>query len=138
MLLREKGLSIKAVAPELDVSPSTLYDYCAGRLTFPPDLVASRYRATRDRRVLDFFADELGVVWFELPECAGEVGREILDQALTAQKEVVDVLQTTLEAAGDGVIDARELRKIRDEFWEALGALAKLLACAEGQARRAR
>lgn len=71
MFVLEKRYAVKEVAPQLDVSPSTLYDYVRGARVFPPDLIAPLYNATNDRRVLAFFLDECGVTFHPLPEpCA--------------------------------------------------------------------
>ncbi len=90
----QKVYTIKLVAPELDVAPSTLYDYCSGKLNFPPDKITALYMATGDMDFIRFFteATDLEVIkplstqvvggsiakqGLEIMEFAGKVGGEI-------------------------------------------------------------
>lgn len=141
VLILDKRHDVRQVAAALDVSPSTLYSYCHGQRVFPPDLIAPLYLVTGERRFLSFFLDEAGVAFHELPECPeGEgVDRAVLQEAIVAQEECLDLLKATLRSlADDGRIDRRELVEIETKYFTTQGALARLLACVRADARRIR
>lgn len=133
----EKAHRVDDVAPQLDVSPSTFYDYISGRRVFPPDLIAPLYLATRERRFLAFFLDECGVTFCELPEAEARLDEAVLAEAIRAQEEFVDVLRVTREALmDDGRVDRRELAQIEREYSEAQSELARFMATVRAASRR--
>lgn len=132
----EKRYRVDEVAPLLDVSPSTLYDYISGRRIFPPDLIAPLYNATKDRRFLALFLDECGCTFTELPEPEACIDETVLAEAIRAQEEFTDVLRATREALRDDRVDRRELAQIEQEYSEAKAQLARLMATVRASSRR--
>jgi len=131
--ISEKGYRVDDAALELGISSSTMYEYIRGKRIFPPDLIAPLYRATGERRFLSFFLDACNIAFHELP-CSKEgwSNKDLLQEAILAQEECLDVLKAIMTSLrDDGRIDLRELELIKKEYFEAQGALAKLLACAK-------
>jgi hypothetical protein len=132
----EKGHRVDRVAPQLDVAPSTLYEYIRGTRVFPPDLLAPLYLATRERRFLAFFLDECDVEFHALPECQGDPDVGSLQQMIRAQERFLGLLKSYAAARQDGAVTRSEIVEIEREYYEAQAALAQLLACARAEARR--
>ena len=125
----EKTHRVDEVAAAMGIKAGTLYSYIEDKRTFPPDRIAALYRTTRDRRFLALLLDPCDVVFHDAPRCGDTPTREVLTEAIRAQRECVDVLELTHEALGDGRITAEELHNIRTEVSEAHSALAMLCAC---------
>jgi hypothetical protein len=74
------------------------------------------------KRALHYLADRLGCVVIDLPEAV--LGMEPLSmQAIQSVKEVGDVMEAYLKAAGDGTIDRGDKKDVRKEIYEAVAAL---------------
>lgn len=132
----EKKFRVDAIAPQLDVSPSTLYEYIRGSRVFPPDLIAPLFRATRERRFLSFFLDEAEVVFHELPACSEGPDVELFRSAVHANEEFIGYMKSVMGSLSDGRVDRRELVEIERRFYEAWGDSLTVLACAKLYARK--
>jgi len=131
--ISEKRCRVDDAALELGISSSTMYEYIRGKRIFPPDLIAPLYRATGERRFLSFFLNASNVAFHELPCWEADWSNgNLLEEAILAHGECLDVLQAIMgPLRNEGRIDFAELELIKKEYFEAQGALAKLVACAQ-------
>lgn len=106
-MIFEKRYSVKQLAPELDVSPSTLYDYVHGRLTFPPDKIPLLYKATDDEDFLKFFLEGTDLILIQMPDVK-PVGRMIAIQGLGVMHLAGKVAGEIKNAVEDGHVDRAE------------------------------
>lgn len=110
-----KVYAVKAIAPEIDVSPSTLYDYIHGRLTFPPDKIPLLYKATGDWDFIRFFVEDtdLAVIRKLLANASGE---QITMQGLTVADLAGQVAAAIKTAMEDQKLEKREKKDIKEHI----------------------
>jgi len=121
-----KVYAVKAIAPEIDVSPSTLYDYIHGRLTFPPDKIPLLYKATGDWDFIRFFVEDsdLAVIRKLLANPSGE---QIIMQGLT----VCDLSGQVAAEIKTAMADNRLTRQERKDIVKRIKPLIHTLAALE-------
>lgn len=72
--------SIKAIAPELGLSPDCLTKYIRGDLTFPVYHIPALVNATRDRTILDYIVDRCSGFRLEINIESDELNGELTDE----------------------------------------------------------
>lgn len=127
---------VKAVAKAVGRSPATVYDYLEERRPIPIDLLGRLYVGTgRHRSLLACHLDPIGVGFFDLPEVTDEPLEHLLDLAIRAQEELVDVLREVRTALRDRRIDHAESDCILREISETHTALAVLQTAVKRKTR---
>lgn len=90
---------------------------------------------TGDHRILHAMAEELGYVCIQLPE-AGASDMGLLDSFMSVLKELGEFSSEFRKDWEDGNIDAAELARLRQEFYEMQQAGLALMHSIEGLAEQ--
>ena len=102
---------VKQIAPELDLAPSTLYEYCRGKQRFPIELLGQLVQATGDPQFIEVFLKDTYYVINSVP-----VVTDIIDHTIAMLKNMKrfgDLADTYEKSIADGVIDRREKNEIK-------------------------
>lgn len=131
------GLSPKEIADRMVCSLSLLYSWAdlgEGGADIPLKRLKQLTLITGDGRVVAAFAAEAGYFAIPIP-ALGPVG-EIEPESVRALHEFSDFMKENTRAFIDKVISALELKKIEKEGYEAMLAIARVIAVARMQRRR--
>ncbi len=109
-----KHYAVAEIAHHMGISPQSLYAYCEGERTFPPDLLPSLFIATQDIDVLVFCLKGTGYTLapLPLPGPAACLKSETLDVAAAAGE-----LAASVNAAlANGGLDHREFETLQHKL----------------------
>jgi hypothetical protein len=102
---------VKVVAPELNVNPDSLYRYIRGALPFPAHLIPDLYRATREKRLLNWIGRTCGLKITEIETSTlpdGDVTDD-LDEVMIAS---FNLFEAKVRAFRDGEITSEEKHEL--------------------------
>ena len=125
--VHEKLFRVEDIAKAMGLSPSTLYNYLEGITTFPPDLIAPLYNATKDEGFLNFVTDDTDkrLVERDAPRHVKPVIEETLDM-VGAAGALTEKINKSLV---DGDINAAEKQKLLNAAHKVFKELEELVAC---------
>ncbi|WKZ15456.1 MAG: hypothetical protein QY317_16295 [Candidatus Jettenia caeni] len=110
-LIESGNYSLSDIARRMNIPTSTLYHYVEeGGPTFPVDLLASLYNATRDMDFLSFILNDTDMM--PTPRQASKDGKSVLEETLEAVAASGIVVSCVQEAIRDKKIDNKEQEKI--------------------------
>lgn len=90
---------VKKVADDINISPSTLYKYISGELSFPPDLLQPLLKSTTDLDFLYFFTSGMDFVLLDKAKAV---------KMLKAIKELTSILNIVVESVNNQVNKTNE------------------------------
>lgn len=127
---------VAELAPLMGMSPGVLYNKCNANDSSHhkptlQDLVLSQV-ITRDKRATHALARLMGGVFIDLSGLKSASDQAVLDIVTAWMKEQGDLFAAFHEAYGDGVIDARDYKRIRKEAFDVLEAVMTFLKRIEG------
>ena len=125
--VHEKLYRVEDVAKAMGLSPSTFYNYIEGISTFPPDLIAPLYNATKDEGFLNFIVDD--------------TDKRLVDRDVA--KHVKPIIEETLDMVGaagaltekinraweDGEVNTAEKQKLLNAAHKVFKELEELVSC---------
>ena len=112
---------VKQVAPELDLAPSTFYEYCRGKQRFPIELLADLVRATGDPQFIEVFLKDTNFIICQIP-----VIKDLDDHTrnmLSNMKRLGDLADAYNRSIEDNVIDKRERKELKQKSRELISEL---------------
>lgn len=133
--LEESGREPKAVADEMGVRRSYLYDALneAEPQRFPADLLVSFMKATGSRRPLCWLAQQMDCAVVALPT-AGSTTDEIHNRFMRVVEELGQDSAVIQRALVDGEISTSESQAITAELRGTIDALLEVIATVEAKA----
>lgn len=115
----------EAIAIHFGLNSSTVYKWCedpnGSGHPIPADRIIPISQFLDDKRIVEFYAEQLGCVLFELPKAAK--AKDNIDQIMEVAKEFSDLLKAVVEANKDDIITAPEFERINKEAFELHAAI---------------
>lgn len=91
---------------------------------------------TKDRRIVEAFARELGLVCMDVPQPENCADGEVLEMMSESMKTFGDIGNEITKTFADGRVESRESRRVRDAIWAHLSKLFGLSNRIEGMAEK--
>lgn len=98
------------VARRMGLPTSTLYHYVEGHSTFPVDIIAGLYNATRDIEFLDFIINDTDMMLTK--RVASDGGKTVTDETLEVVAANGGLVKQVVAALRDGKLNEEEKRTI--------------------------
>lgn len=91
---------------------------------------------TNDRRIVEAFARELGLVCLEVPAAENCADGEVIEMMSESMKTFGDIGAAITDTFSDGRVESHEARRVRDVIWKHLGKLFGLSSRIDGMAEK--
>lgn len=91
---------------------------------------------TSDRRVVEAWARELGLVLMDVPAAENCADGEVIEMMSASMKTFGDIGHEITKTFEDGRVEQHEVRRVRDAVWSHLGKLFGLSNRIEGMAEK--
>jgi hypothetical protein len=91
---------------------------------------------TGDRRIVEAFARELGLVCLEVPEAENCADGEVIEMMSGSIESFGEVGREITKTFADGRVEKAEALRVRDAIWKHLGKLFGLSSRIDGMAEK--